>query len=162
MFGQRSFGAVNGDLVVNPKSQQIMPPPPNIEQMLQNSIDFIQWHIRMLLATESHKRSPGGGPSSCCVSARATSRTHVPSCELELTCDEGRTDATRTGVSEGVWARSGVALVAAKSYYFGVGGSVAQFRDLVERGGLLEHRGALTIEDGSSNRREVLELCWKT
>jgi hypothetical protein len=57
---------------------------------------------------------------------------------------------------------SGVALVAAKSYYFGVGGSVAQFRDLVERGGLLEHRGALTIEDGSSNRREVLELRWKT
>ena len=48
-------GLGNGDLVVNPKTQQIMPPPPNIEQMLQNSIDFIQWHIRMLLATENHR-----------------------------------------------------------------------------------------------------------
>ena len=47
-------GLGNGDLVVNPKTNQIMPPPPNIEQMLQNSIAFIQWHIRMLLATESH------------------------------------------------------------------------------------------------------------
>jgi len=47
-------GLGNGDLVVNPKTQQIMPPPPNIEQMLQNSIDFIQWHIRVLLATENH------------------------------------------------------------------------------------------------------------
>jgi hypothetical protein len=49
-------GLGNGDLVVNPKTQQMMPPPPNIEQMLQNSIDFIQWHIRMLLATESHRQ----------------------------------------------------------------------------------------------------------
>ena len=58
-------GLGNGDLVVNPKTQQIMPPPPNIEQMLQNSIDFIQWHIRMLLATESHSHEePEGGKKS--------------------------------------------------------------------------------------------------
>jgi tRNA G18 (ribose-2'-O)-methylase SpoU len=49
-------GLGNGDLVVNPKTQQIMPPPPNIEQMLQNAIDFVQWHVRMLLSTECHKQ----------------------------------------------------------------------------------------------------------
>eukprot|EP00537_Pseudo-nitzschia_pungens_P007076 CAMPEP_0172359626 /NCGR_PEP_ID=MMETSP1060-20121228/3809_1 /TAXON_ID=37318 /ORGANISM="Pseudo-nitzschia pungens, Strain cf. cingulata" /LENGTH=1935 /DNA_ID=CAMNT_0013081375 /DNA_START=65 /DNA_END=5872 /DNA_ORIENTATION=+ len=49
-------GLGNGDLVVNPKTQQIMPPPPNIEQILQNCVDFVQWHIRQLLATETHRR----------------------------------------------------------------------------------------------------------
>ena len=57
---------------------------------------------------------------------------------------------------------TGMALVAAKSYYFGVGGSVALFRDIVQKGGLLECSVLRTIEDGSSNRREILLLKWAT
>ncbi|MGK3756378.1 MAG: hypothetical protein ACI8RD_008689, partial [Bacillariaceae sp.] len=55
-------GLGNGDLVVNPKTQQIMPPPPNIELLLKGGIDFIKWHIRVLLETETHavKEDEGG------------------------------------------------------------------------------------------------------
>ncbi|EOD19321.1 hypothetical protein EMIHUDRAFT_45571, partial [Emiliania huxleyi CCMP1516] len=50
----------------------------------------------------------------------------------------------------------GLALVAAKSYYFGVGGSVAAFRTLVEEDGRFSCTSARVVEDGASNRREVL------
>ncbi|KAL3916780.1 MAG: hypothetical protein SGILL_005026 [Bacillariaceae sp.] len=46
-------GLGHGDLVVDPKTQQMMPPPPNVEKMLQNTADFIQWQIRQLLSVDS-------------------------------------------------------------------------------------------------------------
>ena len=52
----------------------------------------------------------------------------------------------------------GVALIAAKSYYFGVGGSVASFKALAEADGRFELRLLRTLEDGSSNRREVFAV----
>lgn len=56
----------------------------------------------------------------------------------------------------------GLALVAAKSYYFGVGGSVAAFRTLVEEDGRFSCTSARVVEDGASNRREVLLIRWRT
>ncbi len=57
--------------------------------------------------------------------------------------------------------RGGTALIAAKSYYFGVGGSVADFRSLVDADGRFECKGVRTFEDGASNRREVLSVRWR-
>jgi hypothetical protein len=57
---------------------------------------------------------------------------------------------------------SGVALVAAKSYYFGVGGSVAAFRSRVEADGRFTCSTVKVIEDGASNRREVLAIRWRS
>jgi len=56
---------------------------------------------------------------------------------------------------------SGVCLVAAKSYYFGVGGSVAEFCALVRADGRFECETLRTFEDGASNRREVLQVTWR-
>ena len=55
---------------------------------------------------------------------------------------------------------AGVALIAAKSYYFGVGGSVAAFQALVAAEGAPEFgwRTVRTFEDGASNRREVVAV----
>jgi len=50
------------------------------------------------------------------------------------------------------------AYVAAKSYYFGVGGGAQQFRQIVEDRAVLQCEQAAIIEDGSSNKREVLVL----
>ena len=52
----------------------------------------------------------------------------------------------------------GVALLAAKSYYFGVGGGTAGFLRLVSDDGVLEAARVAVIEDGASNRRELLRL----
>ena len=54
----------------------------------------------------------------------------------------------------------GVALIAAKSYYFGVGGSVADFCALVASDGRFACETVRTFEDGQSNRREVLRVRW--
>ena len=69
-----------------------------------------------------------------------------------------RTNHTKCGVllAFGHHAAPFQALVAAKSYYFGVGGSVAAFRQLVEADGRFECAVARTFDDGASNRREVL------
>ncbi|KAG2452383.1 hypothetical protein HYH02_002629 [Chlamydomonas schloesseri] len=53
----------------------------------------------------------------------------------------------------------GVALVAAKRYYFGVGGGSKSFRELVERDGIFETSVVAEVEEkGSGNVREVLLL----
>lgn len=52
----------------------------------------------------------------------------------------------------------GTALIAAKSYYFGVGGSVAEFKDLVASDGQFQCRTVRVWEDGASNRRECLAV----
>jgi len=55
---------------------------------------------------------------------------------------------------------TGVALIAAKRYYFGIGGSTMEFCELVERlvEGKWECMVVDTIEDGKSNIREILLL----
>lgn len=45
-------GLGNGDLVLDPKTQQLFPPPPNVEKILHDSVDFIQWQIRNIMAVE--------------------------------------------------------------------------------------------------------------
>ena len=56
---------------------------------------------------------------------------------------------------------SGVAYIAAKSFYFGVGGGVAAFLELVQRDGGLSGAVVKVINNGQSNRREIIKLCWK-
>ena len=56
---------------------------------------------------------------------------------------------------------TGTALIAAKSYYFGVGGSVADFCALVGQDGRFSCESVRTFEDGQSNRREVLQVRWR-
>ena len=53
---------------------------------------------------------------------------------------------------------TGVALVAAKVYYFGVGGGVAPFEEEVRRQGLFHIEHVRSVDDGASNMREVLLL----
>jgi hypothetical protein len=55
----------------------------------------------------------------------------------------------------------GVALIAAKSYYFGVGGSVADFCALVQADHRFACESVRIFEDGQSNRREVLQVRWR-
>ena len=56
---------------------------------------------------------------------------------------------------------TGTALIAAKSYYFGVGGSVADFCALVQADERFTCESVRTFEDGQSNRREVLMVRWR-
>lgn len=52
----------------------------------------------------------------------------------------------------------GVVYVAAKSFYFGVGGSTTSFMELVKADGILECTQVWKVEDGVSNKREILKL----
>jgi SAM-dependent methyltransferase len=54
----------------------------------------------------------------------------------------------------------GVALIAAKSFYFGVGGSLRRFLRLACLDGQMSHRTVVSISDGHSNVRELVELSW--
>jgi SAM-dependent methyltransferase len=55
----------------------------------------------------------------------------------------------------------GVCYVAAKSYYFSVGGGCRQFEEMVNRDGLLETSVEKVIKDGSSNVREIIKVSFK-
>jgi hypothetical protein len=52
----------------------------------------------------------------------------------------------------------GVVLVAAKSYYHGVGGGTAAFTKLVLADGVLECSQVWQLDDGVTGKREVLQL----
>ena len=52
----------------------------------------------------------------------------------------------------------GQAWIAAKSYYFGVGGGTAAFKTLLATDGTFNSRLAAVIDDGASNKREILVL----
>lgn len=58
----------------------------------------------------------------------------------------------------------GVALIAAKRYYFGVGGSTTQFVQLLQEQASdeLQHRVVKVIENGVSNLREIVEVTFRT
>ncbi|CAJ1849649.1 unnamed protein product [Sphenostylis stenocarpa] len=55
----------------------------------------------------------------------------------------------------------GVVYMAAKKYYFGVGGGTRRFLSLVEKDGVLTSSLVAEITDGSSNVREVWKLAYK-
>ncbi|XP_047317272.1 histidine protein methyltransferase 1 homolog [Impatiens glandulifera] len=55
----------------------------------------------------------------------------------------------------------GVVYVAAKKYYFGVGGGSRRFLSVVEKDGVMEASLISEVTDGSSNVREVWKLCLK-
>lgn len=52
----------------------------------------------------------------------------------------------------------GVALVAAKSHYFGVGGGTAAFAAAVAADGALQAERVWECADGASNKREIWKL----
>lgn len=55
----------------------------------------------------------------------------------------------------------GVVYMAAKKYYFGVGGGTRRFLSVVEKDGILTSNMVAEITDGSSNVREVWKLSFK-
>ncbi|EIE22097.1 hypothetical protein COCSUDRAFT_83488, partial [Coccomyxa subellipsoidea C-169] len=55
----------------------------------------------------------------------------------------------------------GKAWIAAKSYYFGVGGGTASFTRLVKQDGTFEVKVVDVIDDGASNKREILLLSFR-
>lgn len=58
-------GMGNGDLVVLSKAtQQLMPVPPNIENMLSSTVDFNLFHIRILLDIEANDGTNGSMQTS--------------------------------------------------------------------------------------------------
>lgn len=54
-------GVGNGDLVVDRKTQQMMPPPPNIEAMLSNGVTFLVQHVKTLTSATVDKGTTTGG-----------------------------------------------------------------------------------------------------
>ena len=57
-------GMGNGDLIVDGKSQQMMPPPPNVEAILASSVKFILHHISFLVAEGPGKDDAAGATRS--------------------------------------------------------------------------------------------------
>ena len=55
----------------------------------------------------------------------------------------------------------GIAIIASKAYYYGNGGSIAEFKQCVENSNLVYHR-LQNINTGMSNRREIFSLQHKT
>ena len=53
---------------------------------------------------------------------------------------------------------SGCAYIAAKTYYFGVGGGTSSFKQLLKQEGMLEARVVAMLDDGKGNKREILKL----
>lgn len=51
--------------------------------------------------------------------------------------------------------------MAAKKYYFGVGGGSRRFLSVVEKDGVMSSKLVAEITDGSSNVREVWKLKFK-
>lgn len=58
-------------------------------------------------------------------------------------------------------AASGIALIASKRFYFGVGGGTYTLETLVQEAGLLQYDVMQVYEDGQSNIREIVRLSFK-
>ena len=56
-------GMGNGDLLVDRKTQQMMPPPPNIENMLAHGVNFVMGHVHALLSGKDLSNGSAGGCS---------------------------------------------------------------------------------------------------
>ena len=58
-------GLGNGDLVVDSKTQQMLPPPPNIDAMLANGVTFLLQHIKILTSANiGDTATPSGSTRS--------------------------------------------------------------------------------------------------
>lgn len=55
-------------------------------------------------------------------------------------------------------APEGIALIASKRYYFGVGGGTSDFIDIVARRRKLTAKVVMVVDDGCSNIREIIEV----
>ena len=53
---------------------------------------------------------------------------------------------------------TGIVYIAAKTYYFGVGGGTTSFKKMLKRDGMLEVLTVATFDDGDGNKREILKL----
>ena len=58
-------------------------------------------------------------------------------------------------------AVSGIALIASKRFYFGVGGGTYTLEMLVQEAGVLQYDVLQVYEDGQSNIREIVRLSFK-
>jgi SAM-dependent methyltransferase len=56
---------------------------------------------------------------------------------------------------------TGTALIAAKRYYFGVGGSTTEFMKLIDADPQLKYQVVRVFENGASNLREIVQINWK-
>lgn len=57
-------GLGNGDLVMDKTSNQLMPAPPTIENLLSSALDFILFHLRVLLSIETNEAANGSKQTS--------------------------------------------------------------------------------------------------
>jgi len=58
-------------------------------------------------------------------------------------------------------SNTGVALIASKRFYFGVGGGTYTLETLVQAGGVLNYHIEQVYQDGASNIREIVRLTRK-
>lgn len=61
-------------------------------------------------------------------------------------------------IKQAIKPPTGVAYIAAKTYYFGVGGGTTSFKKLLKSDGMLEVSTVATIDEGGGNKREILKL----
>ena len=69
-------GLGNGDLLVDRQTQNLMPPPPNIEAMLSNGIMFLLYQLRSLLSIDDGVDSGTTGESLRSNEAKLVSKTY--------------------------------------------------------------------------------------
>eukprot|EP00891_Asterochloris_glomerata_P002333 jgi/Astpho2/2333/Aster-08197 len=61
-------------------------------------------------------------------------------------------------IKQSIKPPSGCAYIAAKMYYFGVGGGTSSFKQLLKQEGMLEAKVVAMFDDGKGNKREILKL----
>ena len=118
----------------------------------------------------STRRSSSSSPSSSVPSTRdeeiSSSKVAAPEGGFDLVLSADT--LYNTSASRRLWQLvrdqlrpGGTALIASKSYYFGCGGSVADFKAIVSADGRFECRTVRVFEDGASNRRECFAITWR-
>ena len=83
------------------------------------------------------------------------------SCHVILTAESIYNDNSAQQLLQAIdlcLTQQGSVMLAAKSYYFGVGGSVASFKKRVDTDGRFSWQVLTRIDDGTNNVREVLIL----
>lgn len=79
-------GVGNGDLVMD-KSQQMMPPPPNIELLLSNAVDFNLSHIEALTSLEGVPSTSKSGGARSGITARVSSTVARLVDQMKVLCN---------------------------------------------------------------------------
>ena len=52
----------------------------------------------------------------------------------------------------------GIVIISSKAFYYGNGGSIAEFKQFVKKQGLFEYKRLQKIQNGMGNRREIFSL----